>query len=343
LAPLFSAHGHEKFQIFCYSDVITPDKITAMLRSYSDVWHETFGMSDERLADLIRHDQIDILVDLTMHMAGARPLLFARKPAPVQVCWLAYQGTTGLTTMDYRLTDPYLDPPGMFDRYYSEESFRLPDSFWCYDPLTSEPSVNELPALNNGYVTFGCLNSFNKVTDDVLRLWACALRAVDGSRLIVLAGQGSHRERTIDFLRREGIAPERVTFQSFVPRPDYLRLYHHIDIGLDTFPYNGQTTTLDAAWMGVPVVTIVGRTSAARAGASLLWNLGTPELVADSPDQFVSTAVALAQDSKRLNSYRTSLRQQLQKSPLMDAPRFTRNVEIAFRTMWQRWCKTKAV
>jgi predicted O-linked N-acetylglucosamine transferase (SPINDLY family) len=343
LAPLFSAHDREQFQIFCYSDVVTPDEVTAKLRSSSDVWRETFGMQDEKLAERIRDDQIDILVDLTMHMGSGRPLLFARKPAPVQVCWLAYQGTTGLTTMDYRLTDPHLDPPGMFDRYYSEASFRLPDSFWCYDPLTNEPSVNALPAPITSCVTFGCLNNFCKVTDDVLRLWARVMRTVDCSRLIVLAGEGSHRERTIDFLRRAGIAPQRITFQSYLPRPDYLRLYHEIDIGLDTFPYNGQTTTLDAIWMGVPVITIVGKTSAARAGASLLWNLGTPELVADTSDEFVSIAVALAHDWKRLSAYRASLRACLENSPLMDAPRFAGNVEAAYRTMWQRWCKTKLV
>jgi predicted O-linked N-acetylglucosamine transferase (SPINDLY family) len=341
LTPLFSAHDHKQFQIFCYSDVAMPDENTAKLRSYTDVWRETFGMSDEKLAERIRDDQIDVLVDLTMHMANGRPLVFARKPAPVQVCWLAYQGTTGLTTMDYRLTDPHLDPPGMFDRYYSEESFRLLDSFWCYDPLTNEPSVSPLPAPNRGHVTFGCLNSFAKTTDDVLSLWAGVLRAVARSRLLILAGEGSHRERTIEFLGREGIAPDRITFQSYLPRPEYLRLHHGIDIGLDTFPYNGQTTTLDAVWMGVPVITILGNTSVARAGASLMWNLGIPELVADSPDQFVSIAVALARDWKRLSDYRASLRERLQKSSLMDAPRFAKNVEAAYRTMWQRWCKTK--
>jgi predicted O-linked N-acetylglucosamine transferase (SPINDLY family) len=299
-------------------------------------------MSDERVAERIRNDKIDILVDLTMHMGKGRPLLFARKPAPVQVCWLAYQGTTGLSTMDYRLTDPHLDPPGMFDRFYSEESIRLPRSFWCYDPLTSEPRVNALPALDNDYVTFGCLNSFGKVSEEVLRLWARVMRGVDRSRLIILAGEGSHRARTINFLGREGIAPERITFQSFLPRPDYLQLYHDIDIGLDTFPYNGQTTTLDAIWMGVPVVTIIGNTSAAaRAGASLLWNLGTPELVADSPDQFVSIAVELAKNRKRLGEYRASLRERLERSPLMDAPKFARDVEAAYRAMWQRWCRSR--
>jgi predicted O-linked N-acetylglucosamine transferase (SPINDLY family) len=342
LAPLFSAHSHQQFEIFCYSDIVWQDAITAKLRSYSDVWRNTARLSDERLVELIRTDQIDILVDLTMHMADGRPLLFARKPAPIQVCWLAYQGTTGMSTIDYRLTDSHLDPPGVFDHYYSEESIRLPDSFWCYDPLTNEPAVNPLPAVRKGYVTFGCLNNFCKVTDDVLRLWARVLRAVDRSRLILLAGEGSHRKRAIQFLERDGISRERITFHSFLPRSDYLRLYHEIDIGLDSFPYNGQTTTLDAVWMGVPVVTIIGQaTSVARAGASVLRNLGTPELIAESPDQFVSIAVNLADDSRRLAELRISLRQRLEKSPLMDAPRFAANVESAYRSMWHRWCAAR--
>src|SRR5262249_49103903 len=152
-----------------------PDHLTTKLQSCSDVWRTTVGRTDEDVAQLIRADQIDILVDLSMHMAGARPLVFARKPAPVQLCWLAYQGTTGLSTMDYRLTDPTLPPPGTFDSYYSEESIRLPDSFWCYDPLTGEPAVNSLPALEQGYVTFGSLNNFCKMNEGVLRLWARVL------------------------------------------------------------------------------------------------------------------------------------------------------------------------
>jgi predicted O-linked N-acetylglucosamine transferase (SPINDLY family) len=342
LVPLLSAHNHAELEVFCYSDVVSADELTAELRSYSDVWRETTGLSDEQVAQIVRTDKIDILVDLTMHMANSRALLFARKPAPVQVCWLAYQGTTGLATMDYRLTDPHLDPPGLFDRYYSEESIRLADSFWCYDPLVSEPGVNSLPALERGSITFGSLNNFCKVNDDVLRLWARVMKAVDRSHLIVLAGEGSHRRRTLEVLEGEGIASERVTFHRAMPRPDYLRLYHQIDIGLDTFPYNGQTTTLDGLWMGVPVVTLLGRTSAARAGNSILRNLGMPELVAESPDEFVSIAARFATDLTRLSELRASLRNRLKNSTLMDAPRFARNVEAAFREMWKRWCAARS-
>ena len=340
--PFSRAHDHENFEVFCYADVARPDAITARLRPLADVWRNIAGLTDEQVARLVRQDRIDILVDLTMHMARNRLLVFARKPAPVQVSWLAYPGTTGLSTVDYRLTDPYIDPPGLHDHDYSEESIRLPDAFWCYDPLASEPAVGALPALGNGYITFGCLNNFCKVNDSVLKLWAHVLEAVDGSRLVLLAPQGSPRRRTLDLLERNGVDRDRVTFMAREPRPQYLELYHRIDIGLDTFPYNGHTTSLDAFWMGVPVVTLVGSTPVARAGLSLLTNLGSPELVATTREQFVSIAVALADDLPRLSELRATLRDRMQASPLMDAPHFARMVEAAYREMWRRWCAQQA-
>ncbi len=341
-APLLSAHDHENFEITCYADVARPDEITARLRSLADVWRNIAGLTDEEVVRLVRQDRIDILVNLTMHMAGNRLLVFAHKPAPVQVSWLAYPGTSGLSTVDYRLTDPYIDPPGLHDHDYSEESIRLPDAFWCYDPLAGEPAVSALPAVENGSITFGCLNNFCKVNDSVLKLWAQVLKAVDGSRLLLLAPGGSVRGRTLDLLEREGVRRDRVTFVARQPRPRYLELYHRIDIGLDTFPYNGHTTSLDAFWLGVPVVTLVGPTPVARAGLSLLTNLGLSELVAETPDQFVSIAVALAGDVPRLCELRATLRDRLRASPLMDAPRFARMVEAAYREMWRRWCEKQA-
>jgi predicted O-linked N-acetylglucosamine transferase (SPINDLY family) len=337
LVALLSAHDHQNFEIFCYADVACPDRITARLRSYADVWQNITGLTDEQVAQLVRQDKIDILVDLSMHTAGNRLLVFARKPAPVQVCWLN-PGTTGLSTIDYRLTDPYIDPPGLHDHDYSEESVRLPDTFWCYDPLASEPAVNALPALENGYITFGCLNNFCKVNVSVLKLWAQVLKAVDGSRLMLLAAEGSHRQHTLDLLEQEGVKPDRVTFVARRPRQQYLELYHRIDIGLDTFPYNGHTTSFDAFWLGVPVITIVGQTAVARGGLSLLRNLGLPELIAEKPEQFVSIAVELTNDLPRLRDLRATLRDRMHASPLMDAPRFARNIEAAYREMWRRWC-----
>lgn len=336
--PLFSHHDHAQFEIFCYADVLQPDTFTARVQSYADAWRDISGLSDAQAADRIREDRVDLLVDLTIHMKRNHALLFARKPAPVQVCWLAYPGTTGLTAIDYRLTDPYLDPPGMFDRFYSEESIRLPDTFWCYDPLTSEPAVNELPALTNGYITFGSLNNFCKVSEGTLRLWARVLNAVENSRLITFISAGTHRDRTRDFLVHQGIAADRLTFVGRQSRSRYLQQYLQIDIGLDTFPYNGHTTSLDAFWMGVPVVTLVGDTVVGRAGLSQLTNLGLTELIAKTTDEYVAIITGLSGDLPRLAHLRSTLRHRLEQSPLMDAPRFTKNIEATYRKLWHRYC-----
>jgi predicted O-linked N-acetylglucosamine transferase (SPINDLY family) len=336
--PLFAAHDRRRHEIFAYADVAAPDEITAQLRSSVDHWRDIRGFSGEQVAAMVRQDRIDILVDLTMHMAGAHLDVFARKPAPVQLCWLAYPGTTGLNAIDYRVSDPYLEPPGENDLLFAEQTVRLPHSFWCYDPLTSEPVVNALPALERGVVTFGSLNQFCKVNPGVLALWARVLGAVLDSRLLLLAPEGSHRDETRALLERRGIAPDRLVFATPCPRLQYLELYHQIDIGLDPFPYNGHTTTFDALWMGVPVVTLAGRTAVGRAGVSILSNLGLPELIAGSPEQYVTIAAALAGDRTRLRALRAGLRPRLQASPLMDGPRFAAEFEAALRQMWETWC-----
>jgi predicted O-linked N-acetylglucosamine transferase (SPINDLY family) len=340
--PLFAAHDREMFEIFCYSDVAKPDHVTARVRSLADAWRSITGLSDQDVADLIRQDEIDTLVDLTMHMEDNRVLLFARKPAPVQVCWLAYPGTTGLTTMDYRLTDPYLDPPGLFDRFYSESSVRLPETFWCYDRPADELDVGPLPALRNGHITFGSLNTFYKMNDALLDLWASVLNAVKGSRIILLAPVGSARGRVLELFAGRGVAPERVTFVGRAPRAQYLEYYNQIDIGLDTIPYNGHTTSMDSFWMGVPVVTLVGQTVVGRAGICLLTNLGLPKLIAQTAEQYVQIAAELAADTRQLAELRAGLRDRMASSPLMDAPRFARGVESAFRDMWRKWCGSES-
>jgi predicted O-linked N-acetylglucosamine transferase (SPINDLY family) len=338
--PLLSHHDHQNLQIVCYADVLRPDPVTARLQSYADLWRNVVGLTDEQLALQIRQDQIDILIDLTMHMAHNRLLVFARKPAPVQVCWLAYPASTGLGAIDYRLSDPYLDPPGMDESIYSERTVRLPDTFWCYDPLGGRNiPVNTLPALQAGFVTFGCLNNFCKINDDVLILWAQVLRQVPNSRLKLLASHGNHRRRTLDRLSEEGIAANRVEFVPRQSHQGYLELYHRIDLALDTFPYNGHTTSLDSFWMGVPVVTLVGQTAVTRAGWCQLSNLGLTELAAHTPEQFVRIAAELAADLPGLSELRRTLRSRMEHSPLMDAPRFASNVEAAYRQMWHTWCQ----
>ena len=271
-------------------------------------------------------------------MANNRLAVFARQPAPVQTTFAGYPGSTGLDTIAYRLTDPYLDPPGLNDSFYSETSIRLPDTFWCYDPLVTELAVNALPAESQGHITFGCLNNFCKVNEQVLRLWARILKTVDRSRLMVLCPEGSHRQSLLDLLQREEINSDRIELMAHRPRRQYLELYHRIDVGLDTFPYNGHTTSLDSFWMGVPVITLVGQTVVGRAGLSQLTNLGLKELVAQTPEQYIQIATDLAGDLPRLAELRRTLRPRMQASPLMDAPRFARNIEAAYRQMWRNWC-----
>ncbi len=340
LRPLLEHHDHWNFEIVCYAQVLVPDAITQRLRSYADGWRGIVGLSDTQAADLIRRDRLDILVDLTMHMAHNRLLVFACKPAPVQVTYLAYCSTTGLQTMDYRLSDPYLDPPGGDESFYTEQTIRLPETYWCYQPNIAPREVGPLPVLQLGHITFGCLNNFCKVSEPTLAAWAKLLRAVPNSELLLHAYKGSHRQRLQARLERDGVVPKRVRFAGFMPAEKYFALYRQIDIALDTFPYGGGTTTCDALWMGVPVVSLVGKTAVGRGGLSILSNVGLPELAARSEQEYVAIAAALANDLPRLSRLRATLRHQMEQSPLMDAPRFARHVEAAYRQMWHTWCRS---
>ncbi len=339
---------------FSYSYVETPDAVTARLRRHADVWRDISNLNNQAAADLIRQDKIDVLIDLTMHLLGSRILIFARKPAPVQVSWLAYPGTTGVEAIDYRITDPRLDPVDSRESdfstqepYYSERSVRLADTYWCYDPYGMEtnpeaelPGPSPLPFLTTGNITFGCLNNFCKINEQTLALWAKVMAAVPNSRLILLAPPGSPRDWVLKSL---GVTQgDRVEFLLIQPRRQYLQTYRRIDLCLDTIHCNGHTTTLDALWMGVPVVTRVGTTIAGRAGWSQMHNVGMMELVAWTDEQFVKSAVDLAGDVGRLTALRATLRERMERSPLMDAARFTRNMERAYRQMWQAWCRGAA-
>jgi protein O-GlcNAc transferase len=339
MIPLLANHNHDRFEIYCYANVGRPDAITERIKKYADHWQSVVGITDAELAEKIRADEIDIAVDLTMHMSNGRLLALAHRPAPVQVAYLAYPGTTGVPAIDYRLTDPYLDPPGDSDLNYSEKSLRLPDTFWCYDPLTDGPAVNPLPALQNGFITFGCLNNFCKVTRQTLDLWASVLRAVPNSRMIILCPIGTQRDELLENLRSRGVASERIELVAQQPRQKYLETYQRIDVGLDTLPYNGHTTSLDSFWMGVPVLTRVGRTVVGRAGWSQLSNLGLPELAAWSDEDFPKIAIDWTENPTRLADLRADLRRQMLNSPLMDAPRMVINTESIYRDIWREWCK----
>ncbi len=336
--PLLSQHDHERFEIICYSDAARPDDWTNRLLRYADRSCSVAGASDAALVERIREDRIDVLVDLTMHMAQNRLSAFARRAAPIQVCWLAYPGTTGLGTMDYRVTDRYLEPPGGEAGVYAEQSLPLPDTFWCYHPITGGESVGPLPARRRGHMSFGSLNNLLKVSDATLALWARVLREVPASTFTLLAPVGDARDRTLGTFEAHGVDRGRVEFVEYQRREAYLATYRSIDVCLDTFPYNGHTTSLDAFWMGVPVVTLVGSTIVGRAGLCQAMNLGLPELVARSPDEYVKIAVEWSKDLERLGDLRAGLRARMESSPLMDAPAFARNLEAAYRSVWQRWC-----
>jgi len=340
MLPLLAAHDREQFEIFCYSDVNMPDSLTAKLQSHAPAWRSIAKLPDAQAASLIRQDRIDILVDLAGHTAGNRLLLFAKRPAPVQATYLGYPATTGLATMDYRLTDALADPPGQTDAYCTEKLLRLPRTAWCFIPPEDAPPVGELPALAAGHVTFGSFNDLAKLNDAVLKDWAGILHAVPAARLLIRArgiSAASVRRRLLGTMSDLGIRSDRLELRDWVADP--LAGYHAIDIALDSFPYHGTTTTCEALWMGVPVITLAGEAHVSRVGVSLLTNIGLPELVAGDREHYQQIAADLAGDLPRLTHLRATLRQRMTSSPLMDAPRFARGIEGAYQAMWQAWCE----
>jgi protein O-GlcNAc transferase len=339
LWPMFREHDHSQFEIYCYSDTRHPDEMTPLFRQNSDVWRETARLSDPQLAAQVSQDRIDVLVDLVMYTEGVRLGMFARKPAPIQVTWLAYPGSTGLSRMDYRFTDPVLDPPNETDHFYTEQSIRL-ESFWCYEPPANSPPVGPLPAQKNGYVTFGCFNNFAKVNDVVLEAWREILAAVPNSRLVLVPPQGKITERVREKL---GTDHGRLIGLPRELRLVYFKNYHRIDLALDPFPCTGGVTTLDGLWMGVPVVTLAGRTVVSRGGLSILSHVGLTELAVKNKADYVALAVALARDQARLCELRAGLRERLERSVLMDGKRFARQAESAYRATWHKWCETISI
>ena len=343
---LLSHHDRAEVEVFCYSNLLCADSVTERLRTQAAHWREITGLDDAQAAELIRGDQIDILVDLAGHTSRNRLLTFARKPAPVQVTYLGYCDTTGLEAMDYRLTDAHADPPGTTEHRHTERVVRLPHGAWCFRPSEDAPPVAEPPVLRTGSVTFGSFNALPKITEAAVGLWSRILLAVPNSRLLLknLGFQdGAVQRRLRALIAKAGVAPERVEMVGRLPNlSDHLSSYHRLDIALDPLPYHGTTTTCEALWMGMPVVSLAGKTHASRVGVSLLNNVGLPELVAVSEEHYIQLAVNLASDLPRLAELRSTLRSRMKESPLMDAPRFARGVEAAYREMWRTWCGARA-
>jgi predicted O-linked N-acetylglucosamine transferase (SPINDLY family) len=288
----------------------------------------------------VREDAIDILVDLSGHTGGNRLRLFARKPAPVQVTWLGYVATTGLQAMDYILCDRYLAPVNESD-HFVEKPWYLPNTRLCFTPPQDEIVVGALPALTKGRVTFGCFNNLTKMNDAVVALWAQVLHAVPGSRLFLKSKQlndPSLQRATLSRFAARGVAADRLALEGASSRAGYLAAYNRVDIALDPFPFTGGTTSVEGLWMGVPLITKRGDRFVAHQGESILHNVGLPEWIATDNDAYVAIAVARAADLSSLAALRVKLRSRLLASPLCDAPLFARNLEAAFRGMWQAYC-----
>lgn len=332
--PLLRHHDRAAYEIFCYANLENPDDVTGRLKSQTDHWRWVAGLDDDRLTKQIRDDRIDILVDLSGHTAGNRLPVFARKPAPVQATWLGYPNTTGLASIDYRITDAVADPDGA-ERYATETLVRLEGGFLCYDPPVDAPDVAPSPALDNGFVTFGSFNNLRKITPNAIAVWSEILKGVPGAKLLLKArplADPATVSRFRQMFAAHGIDDGRLILRGAVAAAtDHLATYAEIDIALDPFPYNGTTTTCEALWMGVPVVTLRGDRHAGRVGASLLTQTGQDACIAHTKNDYIAIARDLAKVPVYLEQRRARLRDTLRNSPLCDGDRFCRSMEAAYR------------
>ncbi len=338
LVPL--QHGNRSgYEAFCYATSSDVDPVTERVRALADAWVESWLPTDAQLADRIHRDAIDILVDLSGHTGMFRLAMFAHRPAPVQAAWLGYLNTTGLTQIQYRICDARTDPPGVSDPLHTEALVRLPHSQWCYRPYLEIEAATTPPCVARGFVTFGSFNHAAKISGGMCLRWAEILRRLPDARLVIVGiSSAAKRAALQSALTSTGITPARLTILPNLPLDEYARWYNSVDIALDTLPYGGGTTTFDALWMGVPVVTATGSTPVSRSAASIVSLLGLIEWIAPSPQEYVDVAVERARDPATIASLRGSLRQRLRSSPLMDEERFTRDLEEAYRGMWRRWC-----
>ncbi len=338
--PVLTGRHAGEFEVFCYYNGIEHDEVTRRISAASDHFIDAARMNDDALAARIEEDCIDVLVDLSGHTRGNRLLAFARRPAPVQATWLGYPNTTGMAAMDYRLTDSIADPPQLTDAWYAETLVRLPDSLCCYRAHGSWPDVAPSPAHASGFVRFVSLNSHAKIGPRVIAAWARVLLAVPRSGLTMIRiDDPGDRVRLLRSFADQGVDAGRIEFESSLDTQTYRNMFRQWDICLDAFPLVGGTTSCDALWMGLPVVSLAGRTFLERVGASWLTGVGHPEWIAGGVDAYVGIARALASDTAKLAAIRAALRPAMHASPLMDSARFCRGFEAALRQMWQRWCR----
>jgi protein O-GlcNAc transferase len=343
LMPLLERHDRSACEIVCYSVGTLMDDFTQRLQNCADIWRDVASLSSAELANTINQDGIDVLVDLSGHSGASRLATFAQRPAPVQVAWLGYPGTSGLTRIQYRLCDAYTDPPGVTDGLYTETLIRLPHSQWCYRPFITVETSPVPPLGRNRYVTFGSFNQLKKVSPLVRRIWAEILARLPGARLVVAGGADRRaRESMLLDFGAAGVAADRITFFPHVAADEYFRRFGDVDVALDPAPYSGCTTTFDTLWMGVPVITLAGAMPSSRVAAGILSSLGLTDWIASTPEEYVELAVRFACDGPLLTGLRETLRQRLRESPIMDEVCFARDMERAYRHMWTTWCGNNA-
>lgn len=337
IEPVWSALPRSEFVLYAYATHAIDDAVSLRLREQVQHWHNVAVLGDDALAELIRADGIDILVDLSGHTANNRLLSFARKPAPIQITYLGFPGSSALQAMDYRITDGNADPLGN-EAWYQETLLRLPDSLWCYQPSADMPEVSALPALGNGFVTFGSLNNVNKLDDVTIALWGQLLRSIPDARLLLgTVAEGRSREVLTGKFAEQGIDAARLTFAGVLPNAAFHRLFHQVDIALDPVTMNGATTTCEGLWMGVPTLSMVGQRFGMRAGLSLLSAAGIAEFAVANADDYLQLARHYASHLDQLAQLRASLREKVAQSPLMDAPRYANNMSALFRQCWRAW------
>ncbi len=334
LRPVLIHHDRARIEVFCYSNNAREDGMTRELRSNADHWRNIADSDDATAAQRIREDRLDVLIDLSGHAARSRLLLFNRGCAPVQATWLGYLNTTGLRSADFRICDGHTDPAGAAEAFSVEQLVRLPDSQWCYSPVFDVPRVPAPVRDTASRVVFGSFNHASKITDRCLDLWCRVLHAVPAAELHIHAAPlGSATSDLTERVEARGVARGRISVLPRTAIDAYFAAIGGVDIALDTFPYNGGTTTFDALWMEVPVVALAGERPVSRSGVSILSTLRMPELIARTDDEYVGVNVRLAADAGWRRTLRDTLRARMRQSPLMDAPRFTRNLEDAFRRM----------
>jgi predicted O-linked N-acetylglucosamine transferase (SPINDLY family) len=334
IEPILRFHDKDAFDVFCYSDVARPDEISEKARKLCTSWRDISHASDDEVARLIKGDDIDILVDLSGHTARNRLLVFAKKPARIQASYLGYPNTTGLSAIDYYLSDNVVDPAG-HDRFYAEKLFRLDNCFCAFMPYDNTPPVNDPPAQKAGRITFGSLHALTRLNTRVIDLWSALLRTLASSRLCIVRNTlvGSVRERLYAEFETRGISRGRIDMRNTLPPCGHLAFYHDIDISLDTFPWSGHTTACEALWMGVPVVTLCGDRHAGRMVSSVLAAAGLTDCIAQTPEEYITIACRLASSPDSLQSIRQGLRARMAQSVLCDAKSFTKRLEDAYQRM----------